>query len=418
MGFGWRGLLGISLGAVTLSLFPSAPPAGGQGGGRGGGNVCVGCHTDRNPEIVKEWSESRHREVGVTCEGCHGGDPRSEERAMEKAAGFLGKLLPPQIPRACARCHSDPVRMRPYNVRTDQYAQYLTSVHGKQLKEKNDPNVATCASCHGSHGIRVKTDPRSTVYRTRVAETCAKCHEDATRMGSYKLPTDQMAKYRASVHGQLLMEKGDFRAPNCADCHGTHGATPPGVQEVAQACGNCHSAVVQNFNLSPHRVAVERVGVPRCIDCHGNHDIAPPTPALFSGTEERHCGSCHGDQNSTAYQTAQQIQRLIEGAHHSLDRAGRAIRTMGAKGFDVSPELEQLREGEGGLVEALPVSHTLSLEKLKAPLGKTLTIANALQARGLTLEAELRFRRRVLLFILGLCVVVIGLLYAKYKSLP
>jgi hypothetical protein len=91
---------------------------------------------------------------------------------------------------------------------------------------------------------------------------------------------------------------------------------------------------------------------------------------------------------------------------------------MGAKGFDVSPELEQLREGEGGLVEALPVSHTLSLEKLKAPLGKTLTIANALQARALTLEAELRFRRRVLLFILGLCVVVIGLLYAKYKSLP
>ncbi len=75
--------------------------------------------------------------------------------AMSKAAGFRGKIQRNQIPELCGHCHSDGAFMRKYNpsLRTDQLAQYKTSVHGKRLLQ-GDTKVAVCIDCHGVHDLR------------------------------------------------------------------------------------------------------------------------------------------------------------------------------------------------------------------------------------------------------------------------
>jgi cytochrome c553 len=55
--------------------------------------------------------------------------------------------------------HSNPIMMRPYNLRTDQLALYKTSQHGRLLYQKGDRNTATCVSCHGTHDIKSVNDP-------------------------------------------------------------------------------------------------------------------------------------------------------------------------------------------------------------------------------------------------------------------
>ena len=64
----------------------------------------------------------------------------------------------------CGRCHSDGAYMRQYNpsLRTDQFAQYLTSVHGKR-RVQGDDRVAVCTDCHGVHDLRPASDTRSKV---------------------------------------------------------------------------------------------------------------------------------------------------------------------------------------------------------------------------------------------------------------
>ena len=43
------------------------------------------------------------------------------------------------------------------------------------------------------------------------------------------LPCDEYAKWRKSVHGKALLDKGDLSAPTCNNCHGNHGAAPPQI---------------------------------------------------------------------------------------------------------------------------------------------------------------------------------------------
>ena len=62
-----------------------------------------------------------------------------------------------------------------------------------------------------------------------------------------RLDTTNIEQWRQSVHGQALLEKGDLTAPACNDCHGNHGAMPPGVDSVANACGTCHGKIANLF---------------------------------------------------------------------------------------------------------------------------------------------------------------------------
>src|SRR6266571_4890389 len=220
-------------------------------------NTCVACHTTQSDQRIAApaalFSEPDiHRESGFECADCHGGDPLAGDtaRAHDAAQQFKGRLAGRAIIETCARCHSDAAFMRRFapRLRADQATEYAASVHGRQLA-KGDRNVATCASCHGAHGIRRVSDTKSPVFPTNVANTCAVCHTDAKRMGGYKLPdgsplpTQQLADYQKSVHYTTLTKGRDLSAPTCNDCHGNHGAAPPGVGSVATVCGTCHAVV-------------------------------------------------------------------------------------------------------------------------------------------------------------------------------
>src|SRR5437763_14556607 len=139
------------------------------------------------------------------------------------------------------------------SLRVDQEREYYTSVHGKLLKEKGETRVATCISCHSVHGIRAPSDPLSSVYPLNVATTCAKCHASSDYMKPFGISADQFDKYKTSVHAKALYDKQELSAPTCNDCHGNHGATPPRIAPVADACGQCHARQAGLFQTSHHK---------------------------------------------------------------------------------------------------------------------------------------------------------------------
>jgi hypothetical protein len=159
------------LGIILLSSHSKAVPP----------SSCVKCHSDLGGEHskpVKLLEESVHVEKEVACHNCHGGDPKSfdEEKSMSKAKGFVGKPSFRETPEFCARCHANPVTMRPFNLRTDQLAEYKTSQHGKLLY-KGDKNTASTTL--RNHDIKPRTIPFA-VYKTNLPKTCARCHSDAS----------------------------------------------------------------------------------------------------------------------------------------------------------------------------------------------------------------------------------------------
>ena len=281
---------------------------------------CITCHSSEGwfaeqhiKEIVENFRDGVHFAVGISCDDCHGGNPdpavaQSVDDAMDSSFRpnpFIGVPKPQEIPAFCGRCHSDPSYMRQFqpDPRVDQAREYLTSQHGRLLLEQGDTKVATCVDCHGIHGILAPSDPQSPVYPTNVATTCKKCHGDADYMAGYTtesgapLPVDQYARWTQSVHAAAMFEKEDLTAPTCNDCHGNHGAAPPGVESVAFVCGQCHGREAELFRKSPkhagfqnHNTYIEGMGPGACGNCHSD----PEPQASFTGISEfTECTTCH-----------------------------------------------------------------------------------------------------------------------------
>ena len=370
-----------------------------------GVNSCYDCHNQRGgrlADIAGQWSRSVHAERNVGCADCHGGDPSATtaSEAMSPAAGFVGIPARAAIPALCASCHSDVTRMRQYRLATDQYAQYQESVHGLRLAA-GDRNVATCDDCHGGHQVLPPNDPSSTVFPVNVPRTCANCHADQALMAPYQIPTNQLELYRDSVHGHLLLDQQDFRAPTCATCHGTHGAAPPGLKEVADVCGTCHSATQADYEKSPHANAASG---PRCVTCHRNHDVQQPTDALFVDAEPQHCGACH-DAASRPGQVAQSLYAALTGGAQAYDTAEGAIQLAQQAGMLVSPLEAQLRAANTNLITARAVQHTLAVAAVSAQTDNARATADKVKAAADAQVAESIFRRQAMV----IAVAAIGL---------
>ena len=385
-------------------------------------DVCVSCHQGLEGKLadpVKGWNQSVHREAGVTCKDCHGGNSSIAKLSMSKAMGFIGTPKAQDIPPLCAKCHADVKKMRPYNLRTDQYAEYQISIHGQRLA-KGDTRVATCSSCHQSHEVRRKKDPLSSVYHTKVPETCARCHSDSKLMEAYKVPTDQLAEYQKSYHGRILLGKiagkDPALAPNCATCHGIHGATPPGVKEVAAVCGNCHTTIARYFRQGPHEKAVEETGIPKCITCHGNHDIPYPSLDALTGDQSGHCGSCH-DPKSPPYAKAQEMKEALQTVERSIQRNQKGIERLKAEQLEVSELEGKMTEAEGKLTEAKPWTHAVEVRKLEELTGQAMKILESNHKLIIKFEKGLEERKQTGILLLSLIGLVVVFLYLKNESL-
>ncbi|MCL5023649.1 MAG: hypothetical protein M1497_09840 [Nitrospirae bacterium] len=130
-------------------------------------NSCVDCHSQLAGNSFvgtrsHDWKGSIHQKHGVTCDKCHGGNPRvSDEKAAH--AGVLGSSSPQStvyyknIPSTCGKCHGA------------EFYKFTQSLHYKRLEAAGKgPN---CVTCHGSMVITVLTPDT-------VAAVCERCHNE------------------------------------------------------------------------------------------------------------------------------------------------------------------------------------------------------------------------------------------------
>ena len=384
--------------------------------------MCLQCHarverlqaygSTLNPEYVRPFPESVHGDADVaTCITCHGvhdirphTDPASpvhRSRAIE----------------LCGRCHSDPNYMRAFNpaLPTDQVEKYWTSRHGQRLRA-GDTRVAVCWDCHDHHAIFPARDPRSTVHPIRVPFTCARCHSNPILMREYRLPANQFDLYAVSAHGKALLEKHDTGAPACNDCHGNHGALPPGVLSISHVCGTCHSINAEYFARSPHAEPFRAQNLPQCEVCHGNHDVRPVTDEMLHPGAPSICEKCHR-QDDAGMHVAQQMYTTLTELRTQMERARQMLTVAEQKGLEVSDALMQLKDVRSALIRARTVTHQLNLDALKDVVQPALQQARSLVRTGEQALAEYRFRRMGLAVATLLTTLLVILLYIKLRQM-
>ncbi|HSJ52664.1 MAG TPA: cytochrome c3 family protein [Anaerolineae bacterium] len=380
-------------------------------------NTCIACHRELggvSAEITGDWAESVHAERGVGCVSCHGGDPTQPEAedAMSPEAGYLGPLPKERIPGLCGSCHSRVDLMRQFDLPTDQFAQYWQSQHGQALLE-GDPNVATCFDCHDGHRVLRTGDPESRVYPLNEPPMCAGCHSDESLMAPYDIPTNQYDLYQDSVHGVALLQEQDLRAPTCSTCHGAHGAAPPGFQEVANVCGQCHSATEDYYLQGTHRFGMTSEAGPRCVTCHGRYDVPPATLDLFLGTEDRHCGSCHPPGSEVAPQVQAIYDALFE-AGETYDQAESSIAQATALRLVMAEQEENLQQANTPLIEARALQHTVDVELVQAKTVSSIEVSREVLASVDEKLADLETRRTAMYISLAIILVtVVALVLVK-----
>ena len=384
---------------------------------------CIDCHSKlEDPRLsapAKLFENDVHRGRGLSCNDCHGGDPNAptSEAAKDPRKGYLGKPRTLDIPAYCGKCHSDANLMKRFNpsLRVDQESEYYTSVHGKLLKT-GEQKVATCISCHTVHGIRAVSDPLSSVYPLNVADTCAKCHGKADYMQSFKIPSDQVVKFKTSVHAKALYQKQDLSAPTCNDCHGNHGAAPPGIASVANVCGQCHARQADLFQTSPHKAAFDQQGLAECVTCHSNHDIATPTDQMIGTQQGALCVNCHqsGDKGfAAAGHMRSRIDQLIAG----IDKSNEILSVAARKGMEVSKPKFELKGATDALTHARVLIHSSSTAEVDKVVEPGLAVATKGYQAGLDALSELSFRRKGLAVSLVFIVFLALLVYLKVRQI-
>ncbi len=174
-----------------------------------------------------------------------------------------------------------------------------------------------CADCHGgdpsARALPAAHRGRFVSGRDKLStvQVCGSCHSDPNRMRQYGLPTGELAEFRTSRHGQLLLGQHDTNAPTCTDCHGTHVIYPPDdarskvyPSNIPGTCARCHANQqlmaryriptnqFEAFRSSAHGIALfqqQNFAAPTCVGCHGAHSALPPTVTEVSSV----CGRCH-----------------------------------------------------------------------------------------------------------------------------
>ncbi len=360
-------------------------------------NTCVDCHSLLDPPqkvTAEQFAADIHAQKGLTCASCHGGDPtKDSDQAMSKAAGFRGHIRRSQIPQLCAGCHSNAAYMHKFNpsLRTDQLAQYKTSVHGQRLAQ-GDEQVAVCTDCHSLHGILPAGDSRSSVHPLNVATTCSRCHADAARMKPYSIPTDQFAGYSVSVHHEALAVRGDLSAPTCTTCHGNHGATPPGVASVEYVCSNCHAFQTQLFDAGPHKQAFASAKMPGCVTCHSNHRIQHPTDAMLGTGPQSVCTNCHAPGDA-GFKVAATTQAKLTGLEAAIERAQEVLDRAEHSGMDVSQAKLAQAQARDTLTKARVSIHSVTVDKILEDVQAGNKLAEQNLAAGIQALADRDFRR-------------------------
>jgi predicted CXXCH cytochrome family protein len=196
--------------------------------------LCASCHADAermktyDPGLrvdqFQQYKTSVHGQKWAkgdgkvaVCTDCHGihdlrspSDPRSSVHATN-------------IATTCAHCHADAEYMKPYGIKTDQFANYQQSVHHDAMIVRGDLSAPTCTTCHGNHGA---TPPGV----ANVTNVCSNCH------------VFQAQLFETSPHKAAFAAAG---LPGCVTCHSNHGIKHPTDKMIGSGpqavCAKCHT---------------------------------------------------------------------------------------------------------------------------------------------------------------------------------
>ena len=353
---------------------------------------CMVCHS----EIRDEYIKSVHYTEKVSCKECHGGNPNSLELKEAHSDKFIGKPKRKEMLRICSRCHSSPEAMKSYGLPFVQEILYYTSEHGKAFLKGNE-EAPVCTDCHGSHLILPSINRNSKTNIFNLSFTCGECHSDFNMMKKYNISSDVVLEYNLGIHAQRLKE-GNLNSPTCKDCHGSHGATPPEVAEIERVCGRCHIKTRKYFLESKHKEVWENLGYGECKVCHENHYVEKASYKLW----KEKCSLCH-PKDSKNYKIAEEIYILFITCEMEIVKAEEIIRELKSIPLNVEDFLGRIEEAKTYLLEAKPVSHSLSVEEIKSFITKSKSIAEEIEREGIR-RKKLFETRKLFLPIFWLCI--------------
>src|SRR4029450_11132750 len=136
------------------------------------------------------------------------------------------------------------------------------------------------------------------------------------------------------VHYAALTKGNDLSAPTCNDCHGNHGAAPPGAGAVVNVCGTCHAVFAEKFAKSVHAQIFDR----GCVECHGNHAVVKPSDDMLSADAKSLCAMCHSGADDKGLAAAATMRADVEKLKAAVNRSSATVSALANAGMEMSAQ--------------------------------------------------------------------------------
>jgi len=193
------------------------------------GAQCVECHSKVTPNIVTDWKQSKHHEMGIECDTCHGADHMT-------AADAAKAKIP--TPETCGQCHETQVTQFKKGKHSMAWAamEAMPTIHWQPMAMTE--GMKGCGSCHK---LGLKTPEQLTALQKEGSRfgsaSCDACHTRHTfSLAEARSPQacetchmgfdhPQWEMYSSSKHGvrnelkQLMIQSTTSAAPTCQSCH-------------------------------------------------------------------------------------------------------------------------------------------------------------------------------------------------------
>jgi len=190
---------------------------------------CVDCHSKATPNIVSDWKTSKHSQMEIGCDTCHGDRHHTAQDA---------NLANIPTPETCAQCHTQQVAQFKKGKHSMAWGvmEAMPTIHWQPMQltegmkgcggchklgtksteqieklagEGSRYGIASCDACHTRHTF--------SVAEAKSPQACQTCH-----MG---FDHPQWEMYSSSKHGvrnelkQLNVQSETSAAPTCQTCH-------------------------------------------------------------------------------------------------------------------------------------------------------------------------------------------------------
>jgi len=258
-----------------------------------GSQACLECHTP----IQQTLNTTRHAQVGVQCENCHGPGANHAANDYDPAS----RPVVPYAGTSCGTCHSGPQH--------PTYEEWRTSEHSEVVEDLNPPDrISSCGRCHsGSVRVNLVEGTPLPVGGANVPLGCPTCHQPHQLTGKPM----QLRNPVFSTNDYFLTTTSVFTNnydPNvnlCAQCHNHRGAswttssapphTSPQYNILLGTIGELDSGSSQ-YDPGSHALLITN----QCVGCHMQSApyVSSAQPAItghsFAMDSYGVCAGCHG----------------------------------------------------------------------------------------------------------------------------